>query len=115
MRAGFCFHTTIGDVMFFVETNFLQIKKLKKILPTFVLKKIIKTIAMEAIKITAYPKDNSQIEAIKAVMKAFKIKFEIADKPYNVEFVNKILDAEKEIKEGKGLKVTSQEFDDLWK
>jgi hypothetical protein len=70
---------------------------------------------MEAINITAFTQDVSQIDAIKAFMKALKIKFEIADKPYNSEFVSRILDAEKGIKEGKGLKVTSQEFDDLWK
>ena len=32
---------------------------------------------MEAINITAYPNDASQLETIKAVMKAMKIKFEI--------------------------------------
>jgi hypothetical protein len=70
---------------------------------------------MQTINITAYTQDDSQINAIKAFMKALKIKFDITEKPYNVEFVNKILDAEKGIKEGKGLKATSQEFDDLWK
>ncbi len=33
---------------------------------------------MEAINFTAYTEDASQIEAIKAFMKAFKIKFEIS-------------------------------------
>jgi len=71
---------------------------------------------MQAINITAYTEDASQIEAVKAFMKALKIKFEISkDKPYNPEFVNRILEAEKEIKQGKGLKVTSEGFDDLWK
>ena len=71
---------------------------------------------MQAINITAYTDDASQIEAVKAFMKALKIKFEITkDQPYNPEFVNKILEAEQEIKQGKGLKVTSEGFDDLWK
>ena len=70
---------------------------------------------MQAINITAYTDDASQIEAVKAFMKALKIKFEISkDQPYNPEFVNKILEAEQEIKQGKGLKVTSEGFDDLW-
>lgn len=70
---------------------------------------------MDVINIKAYPKNNSQIEAIKALMKSFHIKFEIEPKTYNAEFVAKILVSEKEISEGKGLKVSSQEFDDLWK
>ena len=46
---------------------------------------------MEAINITAYTNDTSQIDAIKAVLKALKIKFEVAiEKPYNPEFVSKI-------------------------
>jgi len=43
--------------------------------------------------------------------------FEIAqnEKPYNPEFVKKILDGEKEIKEGKGIKMTIDELNALWK
>ncbi len=56
---------------------------------------------MEAIKITAYPSDTSQVEAMKAVMKAFKIKFEIKkEKPYNPEFVAKIQKSRQDYKEG---------------
>ena len=66
--------------------------------------------------ITAYTEDASQIEAVKAIMKALKIKFEIStEKPYNPKFVSMVLEAEQEIKQGKGLKVTSEGFDDLWK
>jgi hypothetical protein len=66
--------------------------------------------------ITAYTDDALQIEAVKAIMKALKIKFEIStEKPYNPEFVNMVLEAEQEIKKGKGLRVTSEGFDDLWK
>ncbi|MET3028730.1 DUF2683 family protein [Flavobacterium sp. UW10123] len=40
---------------------------------------------MQAINITAYTEDASQIEAVKAFMKALKIKFEIATvKPYEL-------------------------------
>lgn len=40
---------------------------------------------MQAINITAYTQDASQIEAVKAFMKALKIKFEIANiKPYEL-------------------------------
>jgi len=71
---------------------------------------------MQTINITAHTNDASQIEVIKAVMKAFKIKFEIVkEKPYDTKFVNMVLDAETEIKQGKGILVTSKGFDDLWK
>lgn len=62
-----------------------------------ILKKI-----MESINITAFTQDTSQIEAIKAFMKALKIKFEISkDKPYNAEFVAKIKRSEDDFKKGK--------------
>ena len=49
---------------------------------------------MQAINITAYTEDASQIEAVKAFMKALKIKFEIANlKPYELSAEQKeILD-----------------------
>ena len=66
--------------------------------------------------ITAYTDDALQIEAVKAIMKALKIKFEIStEKPYNPEFVNMVLEAEQAIIQGNGLTVTSEGFDDLWK
>jgi hypothetical protein len=71
---------------------------------------------MEAINITAYPNDTSQVEAIKAVMKAFKIQFEIKkEKPYNPEFVAKIKKSQQDYKEGKGKTVTIDELNALWK
>ena len=43
-------------------------------------------------------------------------KFEVAkEAPYDRDFVNMVLQAEESIKQGKGKKVTSEEFDDLWK
>ena len=71
---------------------------------------------MSTVSIIAHLENASQVEAVKAFMKALKIKFEVSkDKPYNPEFVTEILKAEQEIKHGKSLTVTPQGFDDLWK
>jgi molybdopterin synthase catalytic subunit len=58
-----------------------------------------------------------KFEALKAFMKALKIKFEITKKEtaYNSEFVALIQQGEKEIKKGKGKKISIKELDDLWK
>ncbi|WP_310558982.1 DUF2683 family protein [Flavobacterium sp.] len=65
---------------------------------------------MEAINITAFTKDASQIEAIKACMKALKIKFEIAEKPYNPEFVAKIKRSEEQYKKGQFTRVKAEDL-----
>ena len=73
---------------------------------------------MEAINIKAYTADISQIKAIKAFMKALKIKFELSkdtEKPYNAEFVKKIKQGDEDLKNGKGRTVTLEELDNLWK
>jgi len=71
---------------------------------------------MSSINITIHPEDASQVEAIKAFMIALKIRFEVSNnQQYDPEFVNMVLKAEQEIRQGKGLKVTSDGFDDLWK
>ncbi len=71
---------------------------------------------MEAINITAYTTDITQIQAIKAVLKALKIKFEVAkEKPYNKEFVAKIEQGRKDFREGKGVVMTMEQLNDLWK
>jgi len=71
---------------------------------------------MKAINITAYPDDISQIEAIKAVMKALKIDFEITNEDtYNPDFVAKIEKSKQDYKEGKGTVVTLEELNALWK
>lgn len=68
---------------------------------------------MNAINFKVYPDDMSQIKAIKAVFKAFKIRFEVEEeKTYNKEFVARVLEAKEEIKQGKGKKIA---IDDLWK
>jgi hypothetical protein len=72
---------------------------------------------MEAIHIKAFTDDIGQIDAIKAFMKALKIKFEVSkeEKPYNPEFVAKILQGDKDLKNGKGESKTLEELDSLWK
>ena len=73
--------------------------------------------AMETISIRAYTHDDSQIEAIKAFMKASKIKFELEREksPYRPEFVEKIRQGDEDIKHGRGKQVTLEELDALWK
>jgi|LakMenE18May11ns_1017448.scaffolds.fasta_scaffold9642972_2 hypothetical protein len=64
---------------------------------------------MEAITITLYPSDTAQIEAIKATMKAFKIKFEIkTEKPYNPQYVAKIKKSRQEYKDGNFITVEKE-------
>lgn len=66
---------------------------------------------MQTITIKAYTEDDSQIEAIKAVMKALKIKFEIStEKPYNPEFVAKIEKSKQEFKEDKSTRVKKEDL-----
>jgi hypothetical protein len=75
---------------------------------------------MKAINITAYTEDASQIEAIKAVIKAFKIKYKISKvqepaSPYNPDFVAIIKKGEQDLKEGKGIVLSMRELEDLCK
>lgn len=68
---------------------------------------------MNAINFKVYPNDMAQLKAVKSVFKAFKIKFEVVEeKAYNPEFVERILLAREEIKQGKGVKIDPK---DLWK
>jgi hypothetical protein len=71
---------------------------------------------MTAINIKAYTDNTTQVEAIKAFLQAFKIKFEIGnDNPYNPEFVEMIKKGDKEFAEGKGIKMSTNEFKKLCK
>lgn len=55
-------------------------------------------------------------DALKAFLKALKIKFEVASiKPYNDDFVKMIQQGDEDIKNGKGKKITLDELDNLWK
>ena len=68
---------------------------------------------MQATNITAYTEDASQLDAIKAFMKALKIKFEVQkESPYDKNFVNKILKGDEEFKKGKYKSIKTV---DLWK
>ncbi len=71
---------------------------------------------MESINIKAYTSDTSQIDALKAFMKALRIKFELTkEQPYDQEFTDKILQGDKDLAEGKGEKITLDELNSLWK
>jgi hypothetical protein len=71
---------------------------------------------METIHITLHAEDAAQVKALKSVMKAMKIKFEISkSKPYNPEFIKKIRQGRKDIREGKGMNVPLAEIQNLWK
>ena len=64
----------------------------------------------------AHPINIEQENVLKGLFKALKIKFEVTkEAAYNKDFVNMVLQAEESIKYGKGKKVTSEEFDNLWK
>jgi hypothetical protein len=65
---------------------------------------------MEALNFKVYPHDREQIEAIKTIFKAFKIKFEVEEeKSYNPVFVERVLQAKDEIKQGKGVKIATKD------
>ena len=67
---------------------------------------------MDALNFTVYPQDEEQIKAIKAIFKALKVKFEVKDnEPYDPVFVERVLLAKEEIKQGKGVKIATKE---LW-
>ncbi|TJZ60626.1 hypothetical protein FAZ15_11580 [Sphingobacterium olei] len=52
--------------------------------------------------IVIHPDNKEQLDAVKAFVKALKIKFETIEKDsyYNLEFVKRVLDAENSAKEG---------------
>jgi len=63
--------------------------------------------------IIAQPSNDEQVNALKAFLKALKIKFEItSEKPYNPEFVAKIQESREQVKRGE-YKIINTE--DLWK
>ena len=73
---------------------------------------------METIHIRANKVDSSQIESIKAFLKALKIKFELkkdSESPYDSDFVEMIKKGDQQIAEGKGIKMSSKDFKALCK
>jgi hypothetical protein len=64
--------------------------------------------------ITAHPTTIEQAEALKAVMKVLKIKFEVGrDKEYNPAFVEKVMESRKQAKSGKVTRVEKKDFQKL--
>lgn len=64
--------------------------------------------------ITAHPTTIEQAEALKAVMKALKIKFKVVDeKEYDPEFVNKITESQKQAMEGRVTRVAKKDLKKL--
>jgi hypothetical protein len=52
---------------------------------------------------------------LKSLAKSLGFEIEEKGKPYNPEFVKEILEAREELKQGKGIKMTLEEIDKLWK
>lgn len=73
---------------------------------------------MEAINSKAYTSNITQVEAIKAFMKALKIKYELSlqsESPYYEAFIIKIKQGDEDLKNGKGRIVSIEEIESLWK
>jgi hypothetical protein len=60
----------------------------------------------------AHPENKEKLDALKAFMKALKIRFEEEKSPYNPEFVKKIKQSEDDFKAGKFKAIKTE---DLWK
>jgi hypothetical protein len=58
----------------------------------------------------AHPKTTEQVTALRAFMLAMKIKFEVKERPYDPEFVEKIHKSKKQIEEGKFTEVKTEEL-----
>lgn len=65
--------------------------------------------------IIIHPDTEDKFEAIKAFMKAFKIKFEVSEKSYNPDFVDKIIKSRADYKAGKGTAMNLDELKSLCK
>ena len=66
----------------------------------------------------AQPKTLEQINALKAFMQALNIDFKMSkpvESPYNKEFTNKILQSREDFKNNKGIALSVDELDNLWK
>jgi len=63
-----------------------------------------------------HPATSEQVNALKAFVKALKIKFEIAkETPYDPEFVAKIERGREDYRKGKGIEITMDELKALCK
>jgi hypothetical protein len=81
-----------------------------------VVSKINKTMIVNDQTFVVHATDAAQVDVLKAFFNALKIKFEVTEeRPYNRDFVDMVLQAEDGIKKGKGKRISSEEFDNLWK
>lgn len=55
------------------------------------------------------------LPVLKSLAKSLGFEIEKEDKRYNPEFVKEILEAAKEVREGKYVKISMEELDNLWK
>lgn len=55
------------------------------------------------------------LPVLQSLAKSLGFEIEKEAKPYNPEFVKEILEAREELKQGKGVKITLEEIDKLWK
>jgi len=55
------------------------------------------------------------LPVLKSLAKSLGFEIEKEEKPYNPEFVKEILEAERSIKEGKGIRMTMEELKELCK
>ena len=63
-----------------------------------------------------HPTSKEQERALKAFVRALKIKFEVSsDKPYDALLVEKVLQGRKELEEGKGTTYSIEELEELCK
>lgn len=52
---------------------------------------------------------------LKALAIRLGFEIEVQEKPYNPEFVKEILQGQKDIEEGRGIKMNIEDIDKLWK
>ena len=55
------------------------------------------------------------LPVLKSLAKSLGFEIENEEKPYNPEFVKEILEAAKEVREGKGIRMTMEELKELCK
>lgn len=55
------------------------------------------------------------LPVLKALAKRLGFEIEVQEKPYNPEFVKEILQGQKDIEEGRGIKMNIEDIDKLWK
>jgi hypothetical protein len=64
----------------------------------------------------AQPENSDQVEALKAFLKALKIKFKVStneEEIYNPDFVNKILESKSQVLEGKITRIKKESLKDI--